>query len=254
MFAASNRILLASMFLCSAIALTSCTTRVEDETADLRQDKAAGRYQTAYNRAEQIVAAKGEYDPQTVAYAESVLKESKAILTAHYAGNIRAQVASGNIDTALGMWSDVREKDPELIATDFDLARRMMRIYARQSLWDRASDLANEIRTGSTNPVDVEDAEKFIENLANLREAKSRADSLFQQVRHLEDELEVDLSGGILCGAANSEKMSDQDRELLRSFEAAQMDIETNLSELLSFTNTLPAAVVAPQSLDDSES
>ncbi len=183
-----------------------------------------------------------------------MVKETKIILTAHYGGNIRAQVASGNIDTALGMWSEIREKDPELVADDFDLARRMMRVYARQSLWDRATEVAEDIRSRATNEVDREDAEKFLQNLANLRESKSRADSLFQQVAHLEDELEIDLSGGILCGAANTEKMSDEDRQLLQSFEQAQLDIETNLSELLAFTNTLPSAAVAPQSLDDSES
>jgi tetratricopeptide (TPR) repeat protein len=250
----AKRTFLACSLIVAVATLTSCSNKVEEETSDLRRDKAAGRYQTAYNRAEQIIASKSEYSPESVAYAESVIKETKTILTAHYGGNIRAQVASGNIDTALGMWSEIREKDPELVADDFDLARRMMRVYARQSLWDRATEVAEDIRSRATNEVDREDAEKFLQNLANLRESKSRADSLFQQVSHLEDELEIDLSGGILCGAANTEKMSDEDRQLLQSFEQAQLDIETNLSELLAFTNTLPAAVVAPQSLDDSES
>lgn len=250
----SKSFLTACCLLTATAMLSSCSNKVQEETADLKQDRAAGRYQTAYNRAEQIVAAKSQYSPESVAYAESVLKETKAILTDHYAGNIRAQVASGNIDTALSMWTEVREKDPELIASDYDLARRMMRIYARQSLWERASDTANEVLLGATRTEDREDAQQFLDNLAGLREAKSRADSLFQQVAHLEEMLEIDLAGGSGCGAANSEKMTEEDRELLKAFEEAQLDIDTQLSALLSFTNTLPAAVVAPQSLDESES
>jgi hypothetical protein len=138
----AKRTFLACSLIVAVATLTSCSNKVEEETSDLRRDKAAGRYQTAYNRAEQIIASKSEYSPESVAYAESVIKETKTILTAHYGGNIRAQVASGNIDTALGMWSEIREKDPELVADDFDLARRMMRVYARQSLWDRATEVA----------------------------------------------------------------------------------------------------------------
>lgn len=244
----------ASLVVFAMVMFTSCSSKVEQETADLRREKAAGRYQSAYDKAEKILANRSAYAPESVSYAETVVTETRKVLTDHYGGNIRAQVASGNIDSALEMWSEVKERTPELVSSDYELSRRMMRVYARQGLWDRAKDTATEVLSGATRPEDREDAQRFLDTFASLKEAESMADSLYLQVAHLEDTIELDLSGGTSCGAASSEKLTEADRDLLREFEAARAEVDLKLSELLAFTNTLPAAVVAPQSLDESES
>ncbi len=204
-----------------------CGSSKASEKEEMGVALKSGHFQTAYDKAKEVLANPGAHDEATVDYARQVLKDSRTILTDHYSGNISVHIATGNYDRALGLWSDVNERVPELVDTNTALKLKLMRVYATRELWDQAREMAASVQSHSTKEAERDEAEEFLRNYDEMRRQESEVKDLARRVSDLEAKTGVDLSGGATCGAASNEALSEEDRQLMIDLEKARAELAT---------------------------
>ncbi len=217
-------------------ALAACGSSKAPEHEELSVAANSGRYQTAYDKAKEILANPDAHDEATVNYARHVLKDASERLREHYGGNLKVQVATGNFDKALGMWSDMNERVPELVATSYDVQLRMMRIYANRNLWEEARNLARQIQSGSSKMEDRDEAEAFLSGYDEMKRLESELDDVKRRITAVEGRLEIDLSGGATCGASTRDDLTPEEQDMLRQFDEMRVKYDAARMALCRLT------------------
>lgn len=212
--------------------LAGCGSSQAKEKEQMSVALNSGRYQTAYDKAKEVLANPEAHDEATVDYARQVLKDSRTILSDHYSGNISVHIATGNYDRALGVWSDVTARVPELVETNTELKLKLMRVYAARQLWDQAKEMAEAVRSRTSVAAERDEAEEFINSLDEFRRQESELADLARRVADLESKTGMDLSGGATCGAASNEALSEEDRRLMIDLEKARGELDSVRAKL----------------------
>jgi hypothetical protein len=185
---------IAPLFVVVVVALIGCNSPEQAKVQEMNASYSQGFIQSSHDKAIAIVENPTEFSTQQLAKAQEILTKTRQQLVRHHVTNIQRHLLAEDPHRAVGIFEEAQVDFPELLSEAI-LLRRMMRGYARIDDLPKAREIANLLLAANPSPGESRDAERFLNDLDDLEEARSVVENLKPRVAAVEAVSKMEFTG-----------------------------------------------------------